>query len=312
MSATRSDWALATGLSVAAAFGWATYYLFILSVGASATASAALVYPFLFGGGVYAALAARRGEGRALLRLFASPPALVRTAVLVGLQVAVLASTYLMGSVDASLLSLLGDVVATPLLVIYWTQGHSAPAPTAALGAGLLLSLVGGSLAIAGGNSLETVPPLGWLVVPAVPITVAFYFVLTARAAERGAGTAVIAPTMLAAGLATALLAGVVPGGWAGLVRIGPWPLLLLAVNGVVSFFAAQLCYFAAIARVGMVVPPMLMSGIPVFTLLLSAAFLGVQPTVIALLGIPLAILGGLITLRSEQRSASGRTTASR
>lgn len=311
MAAARWPWGTAVAFSVLAAFGWATYYLFILKVGARATPAAALVYPFLFGGGAYALWAGAHAEGKGVLALFLAPSAWTRTALLVGMQVAVLASTYLTGPIDASLLALLGDVVATPLLVAFWAGGRRGLLTTPAFLLGLALSLVGGSLAIAGGKSLEAVPPLGWLAVPAVPLTVAFYFVLSARAGARDGRFAVVAQSMVSAGLVTVVLAPLLPGGAPGLFEIGAVPLLLLAVNGVVSFFLAPLLYFRAIAMVGFVVPPMLMTGIPVFTLLLSALFLGVAPTLVALLGIPLAVVGGVVTLESERRTAAPTPTPS-
>lgn len=307
--AAPTPWGTAVAFSVLAAFGWATYYLFILKVGAGATPSAALVYPFLFGGGAYALWARAHGEGRSVLALFRRRGAWTRTGLLVGMQLSVLASTYLTGPIDASLLALLGDVVATPLLVALWVGGRRGLLTSRPFVLGLALSLAGGSLAIAGGRSLETVPALGWIAVPAVPLTVAFYFVLSARAGDREGRLAVVAQSMVSAGLVAVAVSPLLPGGAPGLVAIGAVPLFLLAVNGVVSFFLAPLLYFRAITMVGFVVPPMLMTGIPVFTLLLSALFLGEAPTLVALLGIPVAVVGGVVTLESERRTAARTAT---
>jgi drug/metabolite transporter (DMT)-like permease len=295
-------WTVAVILSVVSAFGWATYYPLVLGAGPSLRPSAALALPFVFGGAAYGVYTALRGRGREFLHAFVELPALVRTLVLVGLQVAVLASTYLAGPVDASLLSLFGDVVATPLLVAVWTTGRSASFVTPAFAVGLVLSVLGGTLAIAGGTGLEAIPPVGWLVVPAVPLTVAFYFVLSARAGNGHDNTPLVAQSMLGAGLICLVLTPLVPGGAGGLVALSPTVLLLVAVNGVVSFFVAPLLYFRAIAQVGFVVPPMLMTGIPVFTLVLAAAFLAFVPSPVALLGVPLAVLGGVVALRAERR----------
>lgn len=312
MTKPDSTWTVAVVLSVLAAFGWAAYYPLILAAGRSSDASAGLALPFLFGGAAYALYAASRGLGREFLGAFRNAAALGRTALLLGLQVSVLASTYLLGPVDAALLSLLGDVVATPLLVAYWLSGPRAASITPLLLGGLLLSLVGGTLAIVGGGSLQAIPPLGWLVVPVVPLTVAFYFVLSARATEGRDGSGVVAQSMFGAGLLALAISPLVPGGASGLLAVPPLPLALLAVNGVVSFFLAPLCYFRAIARVGLVLPPMLQTGIPVFTLVFSVIFLALVPTPLALLGIPVAVVGGALTLRSERRSALDGATASR
>ncbi len=302
---------LAIGLSVVAAFGWATYYLFVLWVTPGTSPSATLVYPFVggaLGWGVWAVL---RSEGRALRREFLDVRGYLRAGLLVGMQASVLASTYLTGPVDASLLSLIGDLVATPLLVAWWVAERRRQVTSALFAFGLLLSVVGGGLAIAGGHSLEAVPPAGWLAVPAVPLAVALYFVVSARDASKVGLSAAVGQSIVCAGGLAALFAPLVPGGWGGLVRVGSLPLLLLLVNGLVSFFLAPLCYFTAIARAGLLLPPTLMTGIPVFTLLLTAAVLGIVPPSVALLGVPVAVAGGLVALRAERPVPDRAATAS-
>jgi len=289
-------------LSLFAAFLWATYYIFVLGATPAATPSAILVYPFVFGGIGYGLWTVARGDGRAFLTLWRRPAAYVRVALLVGMQVAVLAATYLTGPVDASLLSLIGDVVLTPIIVATILGIHREHIATPLFAAGLVLSMIGGSLAIAGGHRLEAIPPIGWLVVPAVPLTVAFFFLLTARENERTPASAVLAHSMLAAGLVMAALSPLLPGGAGGLVRVPPIPLLLLAGCGITSFFVADVVYFDAIARVGLVIPPMLMTGIPVFTLILSATLLGIGLPLLGVLGIPIAVIGALLTLRGESK----------
>ncbi len=49
-----------------------------------------------------------------------------------------------------------------------------------------------------------------------------------------------------------------------------------------------------------MVIPPMLMTGIPVFTLLLSATVLQIPVPLVAALGVPIAVGGAILTLRGE------------
>ena len=298
MANARSDRALAVALALSAAFCWATYYLFVLWATPAATPSAILAYPFLFGGGGYAIWAFTRGAGRAFLGEWRSPSAYLRIGLLVGMQVGVLAATYLTGPVDAALLSLIGDVVVTPIIVATILGIHREHIATPLFAAGLALSVLGGSLAIAGGRRLESIPPVGWIVVPAVPVLVALFFLLTARANERAPSSAVVAQSMLAAGLVMVALAPVFPGGWRGLVDVPLAPLLLLVACGVSSFFVADAVYFEAIRRVGLVIPPMLMTGIPVFTLILSASVLGIGIPLLGALGIPIAVVGALLTLR--------------
>ena len=304
MEFARSARVLAVAFSLVAAFCWATYYVFVLWATPGATPSAILVYPFIFGGIGYTLWAVARRQGRAFLGEWRSPSAYLRVSLLVGMQVGVLAATYLTGPVDAALLSLIGDVVVTPIIVATILGIHREHIATPLFAAGLVLSVIGGSLAIAGGRRLEAIPPLGWLVVPAVPVLVAVFFLLTARANERVPANAVLAQSMLGAAVGMVLLAPLLPGGWGGLVRVPPVPLALLAACGVSSFFLADALYFEAIARVGLAIPPMLMTGIPVFTLLLSATLLGIGLPLLGLLGIPIAVVGALLTLSGGPRAS--------
>jgi len=291
--------ALAVGFSLLAAFGWATYYLFVLWVSPGTSPSAIIVFPFAFGGIAYAGWAVYFGHAREFGAAWLEPGAYVRTALLLGMQLSVLASTYLTGPVDTSLLALIGDVVVTPIVAV-WLVGHyRSKIGTPLFGLGLALSLAGGTMAILGGRGLAPVPDAGWAAVVAVPVTVAFFFVLSARAGEHRASSAIVAQSMLAATLVGVLLSPFLPGGFAGLVRVSPLPLAALVATGVTSFFLAPLLYFHAIDRVGLALPPLLMTGIPVFTLLLSAAVLGLGLPLLAVLGVPVAAAGGIFAIRA-------------
>jgi drug/metabolite transporter (DMT)-like permease len=287
-------------LSVLAAFAWATWYLFVLWVTPGTAPSAILAYPFVFGGVAYTAWAVASGHARAFASLWRDPMAWVRVALLFGMQIAILAATYLTGPVDCSLLSLIGDVVLTPALVAMAIAAYRPHVATPLFVIGLIVSLIGGTMAIVGGQSLSAVHGWGWLVVPAVPVLVAGYFLLTARANRTTAPSAVVAQSMVAAGGLFVLAAPLFPGGWGGLVSVGPMPLALLALCGVTSFFLAPALYFLALRQVGLVLPPMLMTAIPVFTLLLSAGVLGIALPVVGVLGIPVAVVGGILALWGE------------
>jgi drug/metabolite transporter (DMT)-like permease len=198
---------------------------------------------------------------------------------------------------------LIGDVVATPILAALVLGAHRLQLRSPRFVVGLLLCLTGGSMAIAGGHVLGAIPPLGWIVVPAVPLSVAGYVLLAARASERSPASAVVGQSVLASGLVLVVLAPAIPGGWSGLVPEGWEPWTILTALGMTSFFAAPLLYFAAIGRAGLFLPPMLMTGIPVFTLLLSAIFLHLSLPLIALLGIPVAVMGGVLVIRGISAS---------
>ncbi len=304
MATSRSPFAGAIALALLAALLWATYYLFVLWVAPSTAPSATLAFPFLFGGLAYSAFAFVRGHGSAWTALWRSPASYLRTALLAGMQVSVLAATYLAGPVDSALLSLIGDVVVTPIIVAYLLGIGREHVQTALFAAGLLLSVVGGGLTIAAGHGLSGLSAWGWLVVPAVPLTVAFYFLLTARANREIASPAVVGQSMLAAGLVCLALAPAVPGGIAGLGTVAPRSLLLLLLCGLTSFFVAPALYFLAIEWAGLIVPPMLMTGIPVFTLVLSSTVLGLALPWLGVAGIPIAVVGAVLALRGETQKA--------
>lgn len=287
----------AAGVALFAAFLWSTYYLFVLAVTPEARPSAVLFYPFVGGGVAYALWVVTRRQGRLLARSFADGRAYVRVALLLALQFSVLAATYLTGPVDAALLSLLGDVVATPVVVTLLFVEHRGDLRSPLLILGLVLSLAGGTLAIAGGHGLAAVHGLAWTVVIVVPLAVAFYFVLSAKAGARMPVSVVVAQSMLSAAVGVAALSPLVPGGARALLEVGVVPLTLLLLNGLASFFVAPVLYFRSIDRAGFIVPPMMMTGIPVFTLLLSAVVLGIPPVPLALLGVPVAALGGIVGL---------------
>jgi drug/metabolite transporter (DMT)-like permease len=290
----------AVSLSVLAALLWASYYIFVLSISPATRPSAIVVYPFVFGGIGYAIWAFAGGAGPAFVALWRDPWSYLRTSLLVVMQLAVLSATYLMGPVDSALLSLIGDVVATPIIVALLLGAHRDQVRSPWFAAGLVLSVAGGTMAIVGGQSLARIPPQGWIVVPAIPLAVAFYFFLSARANESLPTSAVVGQPMLAAALVSLAITPAIPGGFSGLVPPSAFAWVVLAALGLTSFFFAFVLYFAAIRRAGLVLPPMLMTGIPVFTLILSALILHIAIPIVAALGIPVAVVGGLLALRAE------------
>lgn len=287
-------------LSLTAALLWATYYIFVLAITPAAPPSAVLVYPFLFGGALYAVWCALQGHGRAFARLFLAPAAYGRVALLLGMQLSVLASTYIAGAVDTSLLSLIGDVVLTPVVVGVWIAAYRTRIGAPLLWMGMILCTVGGGLAIAGGHGLSALHGWGYVVLGTIPVTVALYFLSTARENERTPASAVVSHSMLVAGVVGIAITPWVPGGLGGLAVATPLALLGLVATGVTSFFLAPVLYFDSIRRAGFVLPPMMMTGIPVFAALLSWGVLGIAIPWLGILGIPVAVVGALIALRGE------------
>lgn len=283
-----------------AALLWASYYIFVLGITPGTRPSAVFVYPFLFGGALYSAWTVVQGNGPALVRLWRQPAAYFRVALLLGMQLSVLASTYLAGPVDTSLLSLIGDVVFTPILVALWVVAYRGRFGSPVLWAGLGLCTVGGGLAIVGNQGITTLHGWGYVVLVAIPVTVAVFFLASARENERSPPSAVVAQAMVAAGLVGLAISPGLPGGLPGLVTVAPVPLLVLFATGLTSFFVAPALYFESIRRAGLVVPPMMMTGIPVFAALLSWGILGIAIPLIGIIGIPVAVAGALLALRGE------------
>jgi len=140
--------------------------------------------------------------------------------------------------------------------------------------------------------------PLAWLVAPAVPFTVAFYFLLAARASRAVPTSAVVGQATVGAGVVSLALSPILPGGVAGLLVPSAHDLLFLVALGLTSFFLAAVFYFKAIELAGLLLPALLMATIPLFTVVVQLAAFSTTPTEVALLGIPIAVAGGILALR--------------
>jgi drug/metabolite transporter (DMT)-like permease len=291
---------VAAVLPLAAAALWATYYIFVLAVTPGTSPSAVFALPFLFGGVAYALWAWAAGHGRVFWRLWAQPAAWGRVGLLLVMQLSVLASTYVAGPVDTSLLTLIGDVVLTPLLVAVGVVAYRDRFRSPLLWTGMSLCILGGALAILADQRLTAVHASGYVLLVAIPLSVALYFLLTARENERNPAVAVVGQSMLGAAVLALPICVVLPGGVGGLVRVTAYPLLILAATGLISFFVAAAMYFESIRQAGLVVPPMMMTGIPVFAALFGWAVLGIAIPWLGIVGIPIAVGGALLALRGE------------
>jgi drug/metabolite transporter (DMT)-like permease len=279
---------------------WASYYLFVLYLDPTMGPAGLLAYPFVFGGIAYTLVAVGQGYGRVMVQLFREPSGYLRMLLLFGMQVGVLASTYTAGPVDTSLLSLVGDVTITPILVMVLLRQATDRARSPAFWTGVVLSTAGASLTILGGRSAPALHGLAWLVAPVVPLAVAFYFLLTAQANIRLPGTAVVAQATLGAAALSLLASPLLPGGAGGLGIASPTDLVLVAGLGVTSFFVGPYLYFRAIEWAGLLLPALLMATIPVFTLFLALAAFHTAPVLLGLIGIPVAVVGAALALRGS------------
>lgn len=286
--------------ALVAAFVWAAYYAFVLDLRSSVSSLALIVYPFLFGGLAYAVWVAAHGEGRHLLALFASPGQWGRVLMFLALQLGILYITLESGAVDAALLSLVGDVAVTPLVVM-WVFGEGRDRlRSAAFLLGIALSAVGAVLTILASGTLEGFTGLSLLVAPVVPFLVAGYFVSAARAGRTFPAEAIVGQSAIGAGLLGLPLTFLLPAGTGTLLVTGGVPWSLLLGVGVTSFFVAPLLYFRAIGRAGIFLPSLLMAAIPVFTLGFAALVSGALPPLLGLVGVPIAVAGGILAVRGS------------
>lgn len=280
-----------------AALLWASYYYFILAA-PDAHPGALLAGPFLAGAVGFLAAAWKGGHARAVPQLFADPTSYLRAGLLVGMQVGVLAATYLTGAVDTSLLSLVGDVVCTPLLIwVIYREGGARFRSIVFLG-GMVLSTLGAALVIAGGSALRPITGWAWVAAPSVPIVVALYFLFTAKTSQRVPMTALVGQATLLATLFAVAISPALPGGLAGLVPPSAVDVALIIAVGVTSFYLGPYLYFLAVEQVGLVLPALLMTAIPVFTVLLGVLVDRTLPPWLSLAGIPVATAGAVLALR--------------
>ncbi|HEV2520165.1 MAG TPA: DMT family transporter [Thermoplasmata archaeon] len=300
MSVPRRSTGLASAMALLAALLWASYYPLVLGVHPSAAPSALLAIPFLLGGGAFSLNAVLRGEGTALARLWLDVRAWGRVGLLVAMQVSVLAATYLTGAVDTSLLSLLGDVVATPFFLVLLFGEGSSRVRSGVFWGGITLCTAGAGLTIVVGGGARSIGGWGIPFAVVVPTLIAFYFLFMARACRTAPTSAVGGHATLGAGLVSVAIAPLLPGGFSGLLP----PTLAAGVAagaiGIAAFYLGPGLYFLAIERAGIVLPAVLMATIPLFTLGFAWLVLGAVPTLLGLVGIPIAVGGAFVALRGE------------
>jgi drug/metabolite transporter (DMT)-like permease len=298
MTWASSRTSASVGMALLAAFLWAAYYPLVLRAGAGLSPTALIVWPFLVGGVGFSLAAVAQGHGAAFRRLWVDPIAWGRTGLLVGMQILVLGATYLAGPVDTALLSLVGDVVLTPILLALLFSEGAQRIRTARFALGIAVCTSGAVLTIAAGGAVRPLSGVAIAVAVILPLVIAAFFLATARATLRTPTAAIGAQSVLAAGFLTLAVAPVVPGGVAAIIPSSLVGAGALVALGLSAFFVGQWLYFAAIQRAGLVLPAVLMAAIPVFTLLLSWIFLDSTPPALGLAGIPIAVLGAFLATR--------------
>ncbi len=288
----------AATLAFLAAILWATYYPFVLWLSPDVD-GAVLAFPFLFGGLPFLVVAARRtGGGWAdALAPLRTREGLLAGVLLVAMQADVVVSTRLAGAVTTAILTLLGDVALIPAMnLVLWNEGREQVMRPVFWG-GVAVATFGGTLSIVGGGGVTGLSGTAWLVALPLPFLVGAYFLLVARLSRTTPTEHLVASASLLAfaiaAVGAVLLTGI--GGFPGPLDSRGW--VLLVVLGVTSFFLGPWFFFESARRLSVVVPAVINATIPVFTLLFVVVLLGTTVAWVAVLGVPLAFLGGALAL---------------
>jgi drug/metabolite transporter (DMT)-like permease len=297
-------------MAITAAFLWSTYYFFVLAMTPGTSPSAIATYPFLIGGAMYVAWAGYWGHGRIVLQLFREGWAWARVGLICTMQFSVLACTYLAGAVDTSLLTLLGDAATTPLLAMIILREGRHRARSLPFVGGLVLAVFGATLTIVSGGSAAAFHGVALAIAPLVPLSVGAFYILSAREGQQRPSSALVGQSTIAGGFVCLLLAGLLPGGWHGLLLTGTVPVVLMFSVAATTFFIAPVLYFRAVGRSGIVLAAVFQVMIPVFALLLSAVLLHKIPGALGLAGIPIAVIGGFFAFRGAQTPEPPTTPA--
>lgn len=285
-------------VSAMAALLWASYYLIVLELPGSSDLPI-LVLPFLVGGLGFGALSVVQApsEGRRILRIMGTPGGVLRALILLVMQADVIASTRLAGAVDTSLVTLVADVIVTPILLyIIWREG-GRHIHQRIFWAGVALSALGASLTILAGGSAEALTALSALLLVPLPFLVSFYFLLMVKAAATEPMASVVSSGSILAFLigAVGVLALQGPAGLG--VGLSAEDLGLIALLGLTSFFLAPWAFFWAAEKLSIVIPAVLQAAIPLFTLILVVLALHYSAPLLAIIGIPVAMVGSYLAV---------------
>jgi drug/metabolite transporter (DMT)-like permease len=309
VSALGSSRAGPVAAAAGAALLWASYYPFVLAI-PNADTVAVWALPPLFGGLTSTLLALFDGSGgsRAVARLLMRPSSAVLGVLFLAYQVNAILATRTVGSIDTSLVVLLSDILVTPLLLyaIYREGGRRLRYPV--FWGGVALLGVGAALAIGGGAPPSTFGRDALAILLPLPLVTSFLVLRMDRGTRRAPLVPVLAAMMLLAFIvgavgATALFGpGVVFPPW------DPRTYTLFALYGVTNFSLAPILFFWSAQRISLVVPSVLQAATPIFALALVVLLGFTTAPALALLGVPLAVAGGIAAIVEPPRRP-GRPT---
>jgi drug/metabolite transporter (DMT)-like permease len=308
MNAVRMNARIFAGssLAVMAAFFWSTYYIFLHMIG-GADAFTVFIYPSLVGGllfvlyGFIADGGIRLPERKADLLI----PALGYLSS----QIVIILSARINGGVLTSTFVLVGDAILSPAII--FALGRNRFIPRFSLFTpGLLLLVVSALVLSVYGGRFAVHSVIGLALIVADPVLVSlFYVYLNGRIMIDGMAR-ILAPTFLVSSLISVplflLIYPSIPADVPGMNEF-----LILAVIGVTSMFAGYYLFFAASRISGFTLSSILMSMIPVFTLILSAAFISVPLTFSSVVLVFVAVFGASLCTISFSEGRSKETAGS-
>ncbi|MDE1821723.1 MAG: DMT family transporter [Euryarchaeota archaeon] len=286
-----------------AAFIWASYYILLVLLPRVPTPTV-IVVPFLVAGSAF--LVGHPGRLRrgaaTLLRRLPTPAGIALGLIFLILQIDVVLATRLTGAVDAALVTLLADVVATPLLVFALLRQDADRFRSVAFWGGVAVAALGAVGTIFAGGSGRPLTLAGAASLIPLPFLVAVFFVWVNEESRSTPAGEVLGAAALLAGF-VGLAGGVLlfgPGWTSAPLAPAQWAALL--AMGLSSFYLAPWAYFWAAQRTSILVPAVLQALIPVFTLVLVAALIAPVPW-IAWVGVPLAFGGSAVAVLAPERA---------
>jgi drug/metabolite transporter (DMT)-like permease len=286
----KREVAAGSSIAVASAFVWSTYYIFLHMLGKLSYFSIFL-YPSL-AGGILFVLYGLITEGRVRL------PSKKRDIIIPALgflasQFMIILSTEVNGGVITATFVLVGDAIISPSII--YLIGRNRFVPNLSLFfPGIVLLVVSSAILSLFGGQFGVHSLYGLMLIVTVPVLIALFFVYTNERIMVDGMARILTPTFFISSLIV-FFPFLIISPQVVLALPDYADILILIVTGATSMFAGYLLFFAASRLTGFTLTSILMCMIPVFTLLLSAALIGVSLTTTSLGLIIAAVLGAAL-----------------
>jgi len=287
MSGVGSDSTLAgAGAAMLAAFLWSTYYIFIHYLGAYSPLILFSI-PSIIGGLLFLFLAAVTGRRLIAVR---HRHFILPSAGYFASQMVIIISALLNGGVITAVFILIGDALLSPLLVFMLGWNRAVPKKSIFV-PGVVILMLSASLLSLYGHLVKVQSFTGMTALVFTPVFTSLYFIYTDRSIMQEGVSAVLAPAFLIPGLLSLPFLAF----YGRIPVISPRDIFLFLSIGATSMFAGYLLFFEASRISTFVLSSVLMSMIPVFTLLLSVSLISGRISTIAFPLTAAAVLGAVL-----------------